>query len=191
MTQGANSTASHALCAEAMYMMACVMHLGKSPLPKTRITEDDLDRLCVCVKLLADRCPQVAAVGRGDDSGGSLQAVDVYIKHCRQALQRMLEAKGDAGAAGLLGTTQGADASAKEKKKVQPDELISFTQLTARSDAPVDTSQNLFDVSLSAALGTHKQTSKWDAGNSKLGTVTQLAGFSDPVYAEAYINVNQ
>lgn len=121
----------------------------------------------------------------------SLQAVDVYVKHCRQALQRMLEAKGDAGAAGLLGTTQSADASAKEKKKVQPDELISFTQLTARSDAPVDTSQNLFDVSLSAALGTHKQASKWDASNSKLGTVTQLAGFSDPVYAEAYINVNQ
>jgi len=33
---------------------------------------------------------------------------------------------------------------------------------------------------------------KWDMSTaSKLGNVTQLAGFSDPVYAEAYINVNQ
>lgn len=27
--------------------------------------------------------------------------------------------------------------------------------------------------------------------SSKLSKVTQLTGFSDPVYAEAYINVNQ
>jgi len=36
--------------------MSSVMLLGKSTLPKTQITEDDLDRLCVCVKILADRC---------------------------------------------------------------------------------------------------------------------------------------
>lgn len=27
--------------------------------------------------------------------------------------------------------------------------------------------------------------------SSKLGKVIQLAGFSDPIYAEAYVNVNQ
>ncbi len=36
------------------------------------------------------------------------------------------------------------------------------------------------------------KSAKWDMGTaSKLGKVTQLAGFSDPIYAEAYINVNQ
>lgn len=46
-------------------------------------------------------------------------------------------------------------------------------------------------MSLSAALGTHKSNQKYDPAASKLTSVTQLAGFSDPVYAEAYINVNQ
>lgn len=53
------------------------------------------------------------------------------------------------------------------------------------------TSVNLFDLSLSQALGTAPKTAKFDFASSKLGKVIQLAGFSDPVYTEAYVNVNQ
>lgn len=49
----------------------------------------------------------------------------------------------------------------------------------------------MFELSLSQALGTAPKTSKYDFATSKLGKVLQLAGFSDPVYAEAYVNVNQ
>lgn len=51
--------------------------------------------------------------------------------------------------------------------------------------------ENLFDLSLSQALGTAPKTNKFDFATSKLGKVIQLAGFSDPVYAETYVNVNQ
>ncbi len=51
--------------------------------------------------------------------------------------------------------------------------------------------ENLFDLSMSQALGTATKVQKFDFASSKLGKVIQLAGFSDPVYAEAYVNVNQ
>jgi len=52
-------------------------------------------------------------------------------------------------------------------------------------------SANLFDIALSQALGTAQKSTKFDFATSKLGKVIQLAGFSDPVFAEAYVNVNQ
>merc|ERR1712140_48843 len=44
---------------------------------------------------------------------------------------------------------------------------------------------------LSQALGTSKKESAADFSSTKLSKVTQLTGFSDPVYAEAYVHVNQ
>merc|ERR1712066_577369 len=40
-------------------------------------------------------------------------------------------------------------------------------------------------------MGGTGRISKADFASSKLNKVTQLTGFSDPVYAEAYVNVNQ
>ncbi|VDM68655.1 unnamed protein product, partial [Strongylus vulgaris] len=77
----------------------------------------------------------------------------------------------------------------KKKNIVEVDKTIMFTQLSARADASIG--ENLFDLSLSQALGTAPKTQKFDFSSSKLGKVIQLAGFSDPVYAEAYVSVNQ
>jgi len=49
----------------------------------------------------------------------------------------------------------------------------------------------VFEVSLSQAVGFNPKKNDTDFSSSKLSKVTQLTGFSDPVYAEAYINVNQ
>ena len=49
----------------------------------------------------------------------------------------------------------------------------------------------LFTLGLSQALGTTKKESAADFSSSKLSKVTQLTGFSDPVYAEAYVHVHQ
>lgn len=59
-----------------MYIMASIVHLGKSGLPKTAITEDDLDRLSLCIRLLADQCPFAATI---------------YLDNCRQSLDMMLQ----------------------------------------------------------------------------------------------------
>lgn len=42
------------------------------------ITEDDSERLCMCIKVLAEQCP----LGQ-----------DIFLQRCRKALDLMLEAK--------------------------------------------------------------------------------------------------
>ncbi len=61
-----------------MFIMASIIHLGKSGLPKTAVTEDDLDRLGTSIKLLAEHCPL---------------AVDIFLAKCRHSLDVMLEAQ--------------------------------------------------------------------------------------------------
>lgn len=52
--------------------------------------------------------------------------------------------------------------------------------------------ENIFETSLTQALaGNRPGSSDFAASTNKLNKVTQLTGFSDPVYAEAYVHVNQ
>merc|ERR1719245_2929595 len=78
--------------------------------------------------------------------------------------------------------------SDKKIVTIQPDCPISFSQLS-KLDSLVGAG-DVLDMSLKQALGTGK-ISKADFASSKLNKVTQLTGFSDPAYAEAYVNVNQ
>lgn len=151
--------------AECMLVMTSILHLGVSSLPEKKITRDDADRLNLCLKVLTDRSPLLTQIFSAD---------------CRDALGQMLEAQ-----------LQVEGSSGKAEKKVpavQPDTPINFLQLS-KLDSLVGAG-DMLDLSLSAALGTGRISSA-DFASSKLNKVTQLTGFSDPVYAEAYVNVNQ
>lgn len=92
---------------------------------------------------------------------------------------------------------------AKEKpgSVVHADDPISFLQLSSsRNAGDLGGTENVFELSLNqAVVGGHRSGigsglgSGADAmpGSNKLNKVTQLTGFSDPVYAEAYVHVNQ
>nr|XP_012423264.1 PREDICTED: coatomer subunit beta isoform X2 [Odobenus rosmarus divergens] len=54
-----------------------------------------------------------------------------------------------------------------------------------------DDDEDQFQLSLLAAMGNTQRKEAADPLASKLNKVTQLTGFSDPVYAEAYVHVNQ
>ncbi|KAI5703002.1 hypothetical protein M8J75_006605 [Diaphorina citri] len=161
-------------CTEAMLIIASIVHLGKSGLCTKAITNDDQDRLLMMLKVLSDRSPVV---------------VDVFTEQCRKAISIMLEAKSQEEV-----STQ----KAKEKPghKVQPDDPISFLELSSARGSEFGGTENVFELSLNQALigsgPAAAQTQAADpSGASKLNKVTQLTGFSDPVYAEAYVNVNQ
>lgn len=151
--------------AESMLVLTSIMHLGTSGLPAKPITKDDLDRLALCLKVLSDK---------------SSLLQQVFSADCRDALGQMLEAQKQVES--VTGTGD------KKVAVIQPDSPISFLQLS-KLDALVGTG-DMLDLSLSAALGTGK-ISGTDFSSTKLSKVTQLTGFSDPVYAEAYVNVNQ
>ena len=154
----------HRFTAEAMLVITSVLHLGSSGLPEKAITRDDADRLQLCLRVLSDRSPLLR---------------QVFGQDCREALASMLEAQ------------QQVEQDGGQEKKVvavQADSPIQFLQLS-KLDSLVGAG-DMLDISLTQALGTGK-ISKADFASSKLNKVTQLTGFSDPVYAEAYVNVNQ
>lgn len=58
-----------------MLIMATVLHLGKSSLPKKPITDDDVDRISLCLKVLSECSPLMN---------------DIFNKECRRSLSHML-----------------------------------------------------------------------------------------------------
>jgi coatomer subunit beta len=152
-----------------MLMMASVVHLGKSGLPKKAITDDDMDRLMLCIRVLCDR---------------SELMIEVFNEQCRDSLSTMLTAKRDE-----MTTNSLLDDQKKSVNSEEADDPISFSQLIARQDGGV--TENQFEVSLLQAVGTAPKKAETVTSKSQLSKVNQLTGFSDPVYAEAYIHVNQ
>merc|ERR1712131_545201 len=154
--------------AESMLIMTTVLHLGKSSLPKKPITDDDVDRISLCLKVLSECSPLMN---------------DIFNKECRRSLSHMLTVR--------LEEEKLSQKKESEKRNVtvQADDPISFMQLTAKNETT--SKEDQFQLSLLAAMGTSQRKEAADPLASKLNKVTQLTGFSDPVYAEAYVHVNQ
>lgn len=151
---------------ECMYIIACIMHYGKSGMPSKPINEDDFDRLCLSMRALNEQVPILK---------------HAYIDDCRTALKEMLAA---------IAKEEKEEASKKSgaSVKVHADSPVTFSQLLDSNELGVG--EDLFELTLSQALGVKGEKSE-TISSSKLSKVTQLTGFSDPVYAEAYVNVNQ
>merc|ERR1712188_233807 len=69
---------------------------------------------------------------------------------------------------------------------VQVDDLIEFKQL--RSGIQVGNIDDELEKDLKIATGDSERS---EVGGSKLNRVYQLTGFSDPIYAEAYVSVHR
>ncbi|KAF7281578.1 coatomer subunit beta [Rhynchophorus ferrugineus] len=154
--------------AEVMLIMSGIIHLGQSGLPTKPITNDDRDHILFCLRVVSDRSPII---------------VEIFTDYCRKALNDMLLEKEK---------EEASDQKAKEKTgtKIQTDDPISFLQL--ETDKGGELGENMFETSLSQALiGGRGSGNEGGLGPNKLDKVTQLTGFSDPVYSEAYVHVNQ
>ncbi|XP_048480793.1 coatomer subunit beta isoform X5 [Plutella xylostella] len=131
----------------------------------TTLTADDIEHAALCARL-SSRRPKALLGAAIDGSGEALKA--------------------------LLKETAADDVAAKEreaasaKRTVDVEEGIVFSQLAGAGAA--NTHHDIFEVSLSKALDGRSGQGE-DKG--KLSKVTQLTGFSDPVYAEAIVAVNQ
>ncbi|CAF0969017.1 unnamed protein product [Brachionus calyciflorus] len=155
---------------EAMLIMASILHYGKSGMAKKAINEDDNDSINICLRVLSERSPFV---------------VNLFNNQSQVALSTMLDAK--------LDETDLAWKTRHGKKKVQaqiqPDDPLRFGQLISNSD--FIEKEDVFDLTLKQAIGVLNKKDEDFILSSKLNKVTQLTGFSDPVYAEAYVHVNQ
>jgi coatomer subunit beta len=155
---------TNALKAEAMLIMISIIRVGQSQFVKAPIDEDSVDRIMSCVRSLAEFETRK-------------EIEQVFLEDTRKAFRAMVQAEEKKRTA--------KEEAEKGKNMIQVDDVLNIRQLSKKSatDGADETEQDL-------EKATGGDTSGEDL-SSKLSRVVQLTGFSDPVYAEAYVKVHQ
>ncbi|KAF8323804.1 Coatomer, beta subunit [Clavulina sp. PMI_390] len=154
---------TNALRAEAMLIMTSIIRVGQSKFVATPIDEDSQERIMNCIQTLS----QVK---------DSEAVTDIFLNDTKAAFANMVAAE----------EKKTQEAAAKEVKAVaiQVDDTITFRQFSKKSGV-----DGLDDFERDVSRATGSSETKNDLSN--LSRVVQLTGFSDPVYAEAYVVVHQ
>ena len=154
---------TNALRAEAMLIMISIIRVGQSQFVKAPIDEDSVDRIMSCVRSLAEFAQKK-------------DLETVFLNDTRKAFRAMVQVQEKERAA--------KEADEKAKSAVQVDDVVSIRQLAKKTTDGSDE----FDMDIEKATGGDAASENL---TSKLSRVVQLTGFSDPVYAEAYVQVHQ
>lgn len=152
----------NALKAEALLIMVSILRVGESTYVTKKIDEDSADRILACIKFLTDE----------EDS--------------KLIAQGFLEDTKDAYKAQIVSEqTKKSKAEAKDfhENAEQIDDAILFRQFEKTNASTKGHSDDLLLASGASV--------KVEELSSRLNKILQLTGFSDPIYAEAYVKVHQ
>ena len=159
-----DSARTNALRAEAMLIMISIIRVGQSQFVKAPIDEDSVDRIMSCVRSLAEFAQKK-------------DLETAFLDDTRKAFRDMVQVEEKKRAE--------KDAVLKAKSAIQVDDVVSIRQLTKKNQTD---GADGAEMDLEKATGGDSTTEDL---SSKLSRVVQLTGFSDSVYAEAYVQVNQ
>lgn len=160
----ADHARTNALRAEAMLIMISILRVGQSQFVKAPIDEDSVDRIMSCVRSLASFKEKK-------------ELETVWLSDTRKAFRAMVQVEEKKRAA--------KEAFEKAKTAIQVDDVVQIRQLSKKNAGD---EFDEIEVDLERATGGESTTEDL---SSKLSRVVQLTGFSDPVYAEAYVKVHQ
>ncbi|KAK8487150.1 hypothetical protein V6N11_013682 [Hibiscus sabdariffa] len=149
---------------QALLIIVSMLQLGQSSVLPHPIDNDSNDRIVLCIRLLCNT---------GDDIR------KIWLQSCRQSFVKMLSEK-------QLRETEELKAKA-QVSHAQPDDLIDFYHLKSRKGMSQLELEDEVQDDLKRATG--EFVNDTDDAN-KLNRILQLTGFSDPVYAEAYVTVH-
>ncbi|MBA0866114.1 hypothetical protein Goshw_018033 [Gossypium schwendimanii] len=149
---------------QALLIFVSMLQLGQSPVLPHPIDNDSNDRIVLCIRLLCD-------------TGDGIRKI--WLQSCRQSFVKMLSEK-------QLRETEELKAKA-QVSHAQPDDLIDFYHLKSRKGMSQLELEDEVQDDLKRATGEFVNDN--DDAN-KLNRILQLTGFSDPVYAEAYVTVH-
>ncbi|KAI0404551.1 Coatomer, beta subunit [Xylaria palmicola] len=155
---------TNALKAEAMLIMISIIRVGQSQFVKAPIDEDSVDRIMSCVRSLAE-------------FSENKPLESVFLEDTRKAFRAMVQVEEKKRAA--------KEASEKAKTAIQVDDVVQIRQLSKKNQG-----EGADEIELDLEKATGGEATSEDL-TSKLSRVVQLTGFSDPVYAEAYVKVHQ
>ncbi|KAK4587763.1 hypothetical protein RGQ29_018962 [Quercus rubra] len=150
--------------AQALLYMVSMLQLGESSVLPQPIDNDSRDRIVLCMRLLCNTGDEVRKI---------------WLESCRESFVKMLADK-------QLRETEELKAKA-QISNAQPDDLIDFYHLKSRKGMSQLELEDEVQDDLKRATG--EFTKDGDDAN-KLNRILQLTGFSDPVYAEAYVTVH-
>ncbi|KAL4452385.1 hypothetical protein ABPG75_008047 [Micractinium tetrahymenae] len=157
------------LTVEVMLLIAAMLRLGESGAAAQAglhpVDADSRDRMATCLRMLA---------------GGDEGAARVWLEECRAAFAALIADKQQ---------REAAEAKQEKAKSVaQPDELIDFHHLKMRKGLSKVELEDAVASDLARATGMADAAA---AASNRLNKIVQLTGFSDPIYAEAYVTVHQ
>lgn len=155
---------TNALRAEAMLIMISIVRVGQSQFVKAPIDEDSVDRIMTCVRSLSEFSERK-------------ELETTFLEDTRKAFKTIVQTEEKKRAA--------KEASEKAKTAVQIDDAIPIRQLTKKNAG-----EGTDEIELDLIKATGGDATVEDL-SSKLSRIVQLTGFSDPVYAEAYVQVHQ
>ncbi|EFZ03196.2 adaptor protein [Metarhizium robertsii ARSEF 23] len=155
---------TNALRAEAMLIMISILRVGQSQFVKAPIDEDSVDRIMSCVRSLADFSTKK-------------ELENVWLNDTRKAFRAMVQVEEK--------KREAKEAHERAKSAVQVDDVVQIRQLSKRN-----ATDGIDGIELDLERATGGEATAEDL-SSKLSRVVQLTGFSDPVYAEAYVKVHQ
>ncbi|URE20520.1 hypothetical protein MUK42_11785 [Musa troglodytarum] len=151
-------------CTGALLIMTSMLQLGQSTFLPHPIDNDSYDRIVLCIRLLCNTGDEVRRI---------------WLQSCRQSFAKMLAEK-------QFQETEEIKAKA-QISHAQPDDLIDFYHLKSRKGMSQLELEDQVQDDLKRATGEFMKDG--DDAN-KLNRILQLTGFSDPVYAEAYVTVH-
>ncbi|XP_041010695.1 coatomer subunit beta-1 [Juglans microcarpa x Juglans regia] len=149
---------------QALLIMVSMLQLGQSPVLPHPIDNDSYDRIVLCIRLLFNTGDEIRKI---------------WLQSCRLSFVKMLSEK-------QLREIEELKAKA-QISHAQPDDLIDFYHLKSRKGMSQLELEDEVQDDLKRATGEFVKDG--DDAN-KLNRILQLTGFSDPVYAEAYVTVH-
>ena len=155
---------TNALRAEAMLIMISIIRVGQSQFVKAAIDEDSVDRIMSCVRSLAEFAQKK-------------DLETVFLDDTRKAFRAMVQVEEQKRAE--------KEADEKSKSATQVDDVVLIRHLAKKAMG-----DGADEIELDLEKATGGESGVEDL-SSKLSRVVQLTGFSDPVYAEAYVKVHQ
>ncbi|XP_031484427.1 coatomer subunit beta-1-like [Nymphaea colorata] len=151
--------------AGVMLILVSLLQLGDSSFLAHPIDNDSRDRIVFCLRILCNTGNEVRKI---------------WLQSCRQSFVQMLSDKQFREAEEIKAKAQISHA--------QPDDLIDFYHLKSRKGMSQLELEDEVQDDLKRATG---EFTKDGDDTNKLNRILQLTGFSDPVYAEAYVTVHQ
>ncbi|TFK67569.1 Coatomer, beta subunit [Pluteus cervinus] len=154
--------ASNSLRAEAMLIMTSIVRVGQSKFVTVQIDEDSNERVMNCIQTLSELQTQRAIH-------------EVFLEESKAAYSKMLGAQEKRAA-------EKKEAESAKAAIIQIDDLLTFRQFSKKTaDDAID-----YDADVGLATGSVEIQEDF---MSNLSRISQLTGFSDPIYAEAYVKM--